>query len=276
MIQPGTYSNLSNDDYHADKQSISRSGLMDFDKSPYHYWAKHINPDRPVNEPTPAMILGSAAHTLILEPEKWGDFYAVMPEKKLLKDVGREEYDANQDRIEAVKQNLGKKTILSFNDYMTLRGMKAAFEVNLNAVGLLHETEIEKSFFWRCPISGLMLKCRPDFLSRNYIGDLKTCADASPRAFQNAIATGAYHVQGAMIRAAVDQLEGRRIDNVIFIAIETKYPYAMGIYVLDEYALEAGHKKYQELAVSLAQAMIDNRWEDYGTQTISLPKWAVG
>jgi hypothetical protein len=272
-ILEGVYPNLSSEEYHQDKNSISRSGLIDFQKSPFHYWAKHLNPNRPQQEVTPAMQLGSLVHTLILEPHLFWDEYQVLPIPVLLKDVGRQAYDAYKATCEAMEQS--GKPIIKTSDYLHALDIAQVFNSNPRAKELIEGAEIEKSFFWRDPLSGLMLKAKPDILHKNMIVDLKSCADASPRAFQNAIVQSGYHVQAAMVRAAVDQLEGRRIDNVIFIAIETKYPYAMGIYVLDECALEVGHQKYQELAVSLAQAMIDNRWDDYGTQTLSLPKWAI-
>jgi hypothetical protein len=56
----GVYPSTTNEEYHAVKSYISRSALMDFDKSPYSYWAKHLNPDRPKKDATPQMVLGSA------------------------------------------------------------------------------------------------------------------------------------------------------------------------------------------------------------------------
>jgi len=275
MITEGVYTDLSSEDYHADKESISRSALMDFDKSAYTYWAKHLNPDRPKKDATDAMILGSAFHTLILEPNKFGNIYAVMPEKKLLRDVGREEYDLNESRINAIKQNLAKNTIISLTDYNNLIAMKERLKSKDNAMSLIEDAPIENSFFWRDEHSGLLLKARPDILHDNMIVDLKTCSDASPRAFQAEMVKYGYHIQGAMIRDAVERLEGRRINKFINICVETKYPYNTAIYIIDEFALDEGHMKYKQLCVDLKNAKHDNVFSDYGIQTISLPKWAL-
>ena len=87
MINPGIYTNLSSEEYHGDKASISRSALMDFKRSPYKYWAKHLNPGRPKDESKPSWTIGTAFHTMILEPQLFNNNYFILPEKVLLKEV---------------------------------------------------------------------------------------------------------------------------------------------------------------------------------------------
>src|ERR1700733_6786726 len=93
MINEGIYNDLSSDDYHNDKNSLSRSSIKDFAKNAFYYWSMHLNPNRPSRETTDAMIIGSALHTLVLEPQNFLKQYAIEPPKMLLKDVGREIYD---------------------------------------------------------------------------------------------------------------------------------------------------------------------------------------
>jgi exodeoxyribonuclease VIII len=49
---------ITNEEYHADP-AVSASHLHMVARSPYHYWARYINPDRITPEPTAAMRLGS-------------------------------------------------------------------------------------------------------------------------------------------------------------------------------------------------------------------------
>lgn len=104
--------------------------------------------------------------------------------------------------------------------------------------------------------------------------DLKTCADASPRGIQNAMVTGGYHIQAAMGREAIRELEGHDIPNWILLCIEKTYPYAIGIYIIDEAALEAGRAKYKQLLVELKECLEKNEWQGYAPQSIGLPQWA--
>lgn len=273
LIQSGIYEGMSNQEYHSNKFFISRSALMDFDKSPYTYWAKHINPDRPKRDATPSMILGSAFHALMLEPHLFDKEYIMKPKPMLLKDVGREAYDIYKKSIEYIEKC--GKTVLSADEWDNLIAMRDKVNASSEAMQLIRDSRIENSFFWQDEHSGFLLKARPDILHQNMIVDLKTTSDASPRAFQHEMVKYGYHVQFAMIRDAVEVIEGRRIDNFINIVIETKYPYNMGIYIIDEETINSGEEKYKTLCVELKEAIATNNFQDYGIQTIGLPKWAM-
>lgn len=264
---------LSNEEYHENKFYISRSAIMDFAKSPYTYWAKHLNPFRPKKDSTPQMQMGSAFHTLILEPKLFGECYGVLPPKVLLKDVGREVYETYKSNTEKLERS--GKIILSNEEMNTLREMENKILSNPQAMQLIGEARIENSFFWQDKHSTLLLKARPDILHDNMIVDIKTTSDASPRAFQNEMVKYGYHIQFAMIRDAVEAIEGRRIDNFINIVIETKYPYNMAIYIIDEFAVDEGHMKYKQICLDMKTALEANSFSDYGIQTIGLPKWAT-
>lgn len=272
MKELGVYKNISNEDYHAAKEYVSRSALMDFDKSPYTYWAKHINPDRPKKDATPQMEFGSLVHTCILEDEKFRDQYIVEPYKILLKDVGREAYEDYKEKLEATKKS--GKIVISNEDFHRVYEIKEKLFSNSKAVDLLYG-RIENSFFWKDEHSGLFVKARPDVLHDNMYVDLKTTSDASPRHYQSEMVKFGYHIQGAMVKDAVMKLEGKEIKRVINIVIETKYPYNMGIYIIDDFAIEEGHMKYKQLLLDLKNALDLNNFKDYGTQIIGLPKWAI-
>lgn len=273
MINEGIYETLSSEEYHGHKESYSRSALMDFDRSPYYYWAKHLNIYRPQKDATRNMALGSAFHTLILEPHLFGELYGVEPKKVLLKDVGREDYDAYKYFCEHLQKS--NKTILTFDEMETLIAMQESLYANEKAKELLRDGLIEHSYFWRDPESGLMLKSRPDILHRKIYVDLKTCSDASPRAYQREMIDFGYHLQSAMIRDAVKTLENREISSCINICVETKYPHAVAIYLIDEAAIEWSQKKYKELALHLKHCLIHEDWPSFSIQTIGMPAWAI-
>jgi len=272
-MELGIYPNLSNKEYHGHKESISRSALMDFQISPFTYWAKHLNPARPQKDATRQMTLGSAFHSLILEPMLFGEEYAIEPKKVLLKDSGRTLFEAYKKVCEELETST--KIILTAEEASNLYEMRTKFQSSREAVELIQGARVEHSFFWIDKDSGLLLKARPDALHANMIVDLKTCNDASPRAIQTAMITGGYHIQGAMIRDAVEAIEGNRINTVINLCVETKYPHNMGIYILDEFAIDEGEKKYKQLCLDLKTALETNSFCDYGIQTIGLPKWAM-
>lgn len=147
VINPGIY-NLSPEAYHRGP-GISRSGLMEFKRSPYHYWYKYLNSDY-VSEPaTPAQILGNALHTYILEPDEFEKRYFVIPEFNKITKEGKE-------RWKKIKAELGKKEPLSSNQYQVLQAMVASLKKNKLAMQLIEKAEIEQSLYWTDPYGDFM------------------------------------------------------------------------------------------------------------------------
>jgi PDDEXK-like uncharacterized protein DUF3799 len=271
MIKPGIYYDLSSQDYHADTNSISRTSLMEFKKSPRKYWAKYRNPERPIEEPKPAWKFGTAFHTLILEPDLFEKNYFIMPKKVLLKDVGREEYDKYKE-IEKNAENTSK-IVLSWNDHESLLAMQDSLFNNEKAQRLLEGGIYESSYFWEDEHSGLILKARPDILHPNIYIDLKTIDDASPQNFQREMVKYGYHIQAAMTKDAIKILTGEEIKACINICVEKTYPYSVAIYIIDELAIEAGHMEYKQLCLNMKSCIINNEFGDYEIQEIGLPSW---
>ena len=71
--------NLTNAEYHA-SEGISASGLKLIGRSPLHYWAAYLDPKREPRVETPALKLGTAIHTAVLEPMRFADEYVVVPD----------------------------------------------------------------------------------------------------------------------------------------------------------------------------------------------------
>lgn len=269
-MKPGIYPSLTNEEYHADS-AISRSGMILFDSSPYKYWAEHLNPSRPPKESTPAMEFGTAFHTFILEPHLFESDYAVEPEKVLLKDVGREEYDAYKAEVALLE--FSKKTVVSRTDYELLVSMREALKKNGQAWELIQDATYECSLFWKDKDSQIDIKARPDIWHQDIIVDLKTCASAESRAYQHTMIESGYHIQGAIIREGIRQLTGHDIPNVINICIEKKYPYSIGIKIISENALEEGHRKFKEILMNMRSAFDNNHFPDLEIDLIELPYW---
>ena len=272
-MKPGIYPNLSNEYYHGHKESYSRSALMEFKKSPYHYWSKYINPNYKEPVRSDALNFGAAFHMFVLEYELFKETYIIEPPTLLLKNVGREKYEENKAQKLAAK--LSRQPTITEEEFHTIQDMAKALVDNLTTAQLIFDATYEQSLFWEDKDSGLLLKARPDIMHSNMIVVLKTCNDASPEAFQYAMAKNGYHVQGAMIREGWKILTGEVIDTVINICIEKTYPHAIGIYIIDELALSTGEAEFKRLAYNLRSAIDSNDWPSYNACEIGLPKWAL-
>ena len=271
-ITDGIYPHLSNEDYHADG-AISRSGIMKFLESPYKYYAEYLNPNRPVKESTKAMDFGTAFHTIILEPELFDKKYIMKPQTQYLKDIGKNAWEMYKTTLEYV-ENCGLE-VLSYEDFNLLADMNNALMNNKQARELIENATYESSYFWTDEHSGLQVKCRPDILHTNMIVDLKTCVSASSQAYQKAMIDGCYHIQGAMIREGVKKLTGRDISTVINICCEKTYPFEVGIKIISESALEAGHMKFKQALLDIKRCIEYNDWCGYEPEIVDLPTWAT-
>lgn len=70
--------NLANGDYHA-SSAVGSSGLKLLKRSPLHYWSAYLDPERPPQDPSPAMLRGTAWHAAVFEPEKFAAEFAASP-----------------------------------------------------------------------------------------------------------------------------------------------------------------------------------------------------
>lgn len=272
-IFPGIYPNMTNEEYHGDKNSISRSSIMDFKKSPRKYWANHLNPNRPPKEVKESWEFGTAFHTFILEPHLFFENYFIMP-RKVLKRENEELFNAYKE-AEKEAENHQNKIMLSWNDYERLLAMQSALFRNERAKELIEGAVYECSFFWENKESGLMVKARPDILHPKIYIDLKTITDASEHAYQREMALYGYHIQAAMMEDAVLELKQEKLLACINICVEKNYPHGIGIYIIDEEAIKIGRKEYKSLLLDLSACIINNEWNDFEPATVGLPGWYV-
>jgi len=249
----------SNTDYHADP-AVSASHLHAVAASPYHYWARFLDPDRKPVEPTAAMRLGSLVHCAVLEPDELSKRYAVAPDRRT-KDGKATAAMLAASGIEAVTST----------DMEQALAMAASVRSHQAAAALLRTGKAEQSFWWDDLATGLRCKCRPDWFYGSTIVDLKTTTDASPRGFAKAVANWRYHVQQAHYMA------GTFAERFVFIAVEKTYPFAVGVYQLDEAAMDAGEASRRSNLQTIADCQAIQEWPGYGNtiQPLSLPNWAL-
>lgn len=265
VIKPGTY-DLSIEDYHLGP-GISRSGLMELKRSPYHYWYQYLNSNYKPDPPTPSQILGSALHTLILEPNEFEKRYFVVPEFSKITKEGKA-------RWETIKTEIGHKETLSSSQYQILQAMVESFQKYELTNQLLETAAIEQSLYWNDSGTNILCKCRPDILRSNMICDLKTAKDGSPRSFQYAAFNYGYHIQAAMIQEALMEIKKVQIKDFLFLVIEKSAPYVISIYQLDQASIEQGRYEFKQLLMRYKHCLEMNDWPAYEIQEISLPHYA--
>ena len=170
------------------------------------------------------------------------------------------------------------RTILNPDQWQTIHAMRNALMAHPAANALLTNIpgEAEKSVYWLDALTGVLCRCRPDWWrDDNVIVDLKTTEDASQEGFARSMAKFRYDVQAAYYLDGVQAATRKRPKAFVFIAVEKKPPYGVGVYVLDAESLELGRAQYQHDLRIYAECVRTGEWPGYGDkiQTISLPGW---
>lgn len=256
--------------YHADKTTISRSSIMEYDKCARKYEALYITKEV-TKEVTKPMLLGSALHTLILEPSTFDDRFIV---KNKVDGRTRAGIAYNESFLLAS----AGKMVIDQETFDTIHAMEEAVKNHLEASTLVYGNApvYERSYIYGDDESGVIVKSRPDILQPNCIVDLKTCARADEFSFAQSMVKNGNHIQGAMVQDALFVVDGRedaRSLPVINIAIETKAPYCIGIYFISQMAIDAGRERYKSVLRRMKASFESGVYPSYETKEIGLPRW---
>ncbi len=262
---------MTNKEYHA-RPEISKSDLDLLARSPLHLKMKN----ELKSKPTDALILGSAVHKLVLEREDFLNEFKIAPGADKRTKEGKVIH-------EEFFKKLGEKTPINWDSIKTAIKIAASVNSMRETAVFLRDGLAEQSYFSQ--IEGVAVKCRPDFFNEN-LGlciDLKTTSDASADGFARSVASFNYHVQAAFYSDILRSL-GKTVNNFLFIAVETKKPFMVGFYTLDEAAIEQGRKTYLALLERYKLCLVRGEWWGYArfepqseqieaVQTLSLPAW---
>jgi hypothetical protein len=271
-LEPGLYPGVTNDCYQQwNAASAHRLSLLA--RSPAHLRWFLDHPE----EPTPSLIVGGAFHALCLQPDVFGSQYAVAPEC----DRRTKEGKATWETFCAAAAG---RTVIKEQDADLCTAMMVAVHKHPTAGELLRAPgPVEVSALWwhrlnDDPPMPQLCKLRADKLAPEHssIVDLKTTDDASPDGFERSILKYGYHRQAAMYLHGMAAL-GTPYDHFVFVCVEKDAPHAVGVYRLDDEAVEAGWAECEELLAKYAECCRTNTWPGYpdDVQTISLPDWKM-
>ena len=249
---------LSNKAYH-ELPAISSSAVKAVATSSLYHWK-----NSKFNS-TPAMILGSAFHAMVLEAEKG---------LVINSELARRGSKAWKEQEELLKDD---QILLPEAEFHQCSEMRQGCLKNKMARKLLTNKDLlaEYSFIVTCPETKLELKCRPDALLKEagIVIDLKSCLDASYRGFDKAVRNFRYDLQACFYRYVL-KLCGYETTNFIFIATE-KGSYATACYEMSDkynkYAEAEMFKTLRKIKVAQDTNTFDTGWPEL--DTINLPAY---
>jgi len=277
-VAPGLVRGMSNDAYHQGP-GVSKSKTDDIapecGNSPRTYWAKHVNPDREPFTPTPQMVLGTAIHAAILEPDSFRSGYILAPEG--LKKPTSSQLNAKKPSPDTIVQiaewqqfqaEAAGKIILDAEDWESVLGARDAVLTHPTVRGLFQHGEAETSYFGIDPETGEVVKCRPDFDRIEFDGmivDVKSTEDASPEGFGGSATKFRYDVQDPWYRDVIDLALGARavVRSFGFVAVERKPPFQVGLYYSTPEQLLRGRAMGRRDLRRIVECREANHWPDF-------------
>ena len=255
----GLHKNISNEEYHASSP---------YSSSQFKKALKSIASMNVQTFTTKAMERGTAAHTLILEGEKFDSEYAVSPTFDKRTKIGKADFAAFSELHKG-------KTIINQDEERVLLSMLDSVNSHKFACELIDSGEPEISVFFED--HSVECKVRPDVLADEYIVDLKTTQSADPEDFARSAVNFGYHLSAAMYMRGVELATGTRRQDFFFVVVENQEPFLTEVYRLPSEAISQGEKMYLEALLKVRDYLKGAKGVSYTNQNVTdlvLPAWA--
>jgi exodeoxyribonuclease VIII len=281
-IQPGARitSRVPYADYAAIK-AHSISALKMLRMSPKHYQYALAHPKE-----SPALTLGTAAHTAVLEPERFERDFAIWTRRTESGNMAPRNGKIWDDFLNTAQGE--NQTVLTVDEANHARDIQTAVRSNPDVMRYLSAGDPEISMEWSMSIKRAVgenetfsCKGRADWLNkidgRPCLTGLKTARDHRHYLFGAAAAKLGYHLQWAFYYDGYIRITGN-IPHMAEIVVESNPPHDSVVYTIPDEILQQGHEEYCDLLRLYAHCNDTGEWPGVyqGEQILSLPSWVYG
>lgn len=269
--EPVVVDGMSAEDYHADRGSVSSSGLRALlaPGCPAQFKHDRDNPPPPKRE----FNLGHAVHGEVLGE---GPEIDALPFDSYLTKAAKEARDEARE--------MGVVPLLR-HEWAQVQAMAETIRQHPVA-GPLFEPGTgvaERSLYWTDPATGVRCRVRPDWLKdrgegRLIVVDLKTAKAVDPAALQRAVYDHGYHAQAAFYLDGVKALglHGDQEPAFVFVFQSKTAPYLVHLVELDLPALTLGAARNERALRTYAECERTGIWHGFNDRItyLPLPPWA--
>jgi hypothetical protein len=268
---PAIVDGLSAEAYHADKTSISSSGLRALlnPGCPAQFKYDRDHPQATKRE----FDLGHAAHKLVLGEG---------PDFRIIDFPDYKKVAAQKLRDEA--HEMGLVPLLT-KEHAQVQGMAEAIRQHPVAGPLFAPDGgiAEQSIYWTDARTGARCRCRPDWLphrgdGRLVVVDYKTAKAVDPAALAKAVYDHGYHAQAAHYLDGVKALglHGDQEPAFVFVFQSKTAPYLVHLVELDFPALTLGGARNERALRIYAECERTGIWPGFNDRItyLPLPAWA--
>ena len=268
--EPGVYRHVPDEAYFS-AVAVNHSTLRVLERSPAHfaYQFKHGG-----GKDSDSKRLGSLVHMMLFTPERVQQ--ATIPAPLNPKTGRAYGMDTNAWRDYAASHP--GHLIVSDEEMEQARVMVQRVMAHERLSLLINAaSETELVLVWQ--EDGFVAKGKVDMFcpAAATIGDLKSTADASQRAFAGSVVDWGYDTQAAWyLRGAKACGLGDDL-TFVFGVVENEPPHAVAGYELNKTFLSIGAQRVAEWVERLAQCFKANQWPGLSTQieTLAAPAWYI-
>ena len=252
--------NCDNETYHSDRKFKSSSTLKLFLKDPREYHKRYVLGEEREDTYKSAYDFGSYMHSLLLEPDKTDDEFAVF------------EGATRRGKVyEEFKSNNEGKTIITASQAQQALDLYNLYHEHLDTQGLIEDGVAEHTLC--VELEGMPIKVRADYIKEGMIIDVKTSSDPVDKfSAAKTIIRFDYDLSAALYVDAFKEYTGQ--DHEFIFAFLNKQNGDVGILKASEALLENGRKKYKTAIKNLAEAEKTGIYFKEGIQEVDLPSWA--
>jgi hypothetical protein len=236
---------MNNHDYQ-DLPGISSHWLIAMLDSPAACWRKYLDPQRPAEEPTAALRLGTLVHGLALTPRQFErEFIVADYERRSV---------AGKARYIALQQS--GLTVVKPAELDQARAIVAALQADPVARKLLRGGKKERTIIQPRARGLLPLKARLDVHqeSRRQVIELKTTWNLA--AVQATMGRYRYPLSAVFYRDLVCGL------SVIFVFVQTREPYEILVMPMERPQLQDGERQWRTALERFDACWRLNQWPE--------------
>lgn len=286
ILKPCAVRGMPIEAYHR-HPALSESGLKTLIDCPARYYYKYLSGEYEAKE-RPSFKIGKACHKYILEGEEafkseyWHNPYTENTKTELL-EILKAKYNIDLPKTSLVghvmdtlleKEGIEPKPIhLNKNELNQVIGTSRAIKNNTKAYNAFHQKgESEISLFWVDDETGLLLKCRPDFLPQDHklVPDYKTCSSVNPYTFYKDFFYYGYHIEAAMYMKGIQAVFGDEVETFFFVAQEKEPPYITQVFVPDMGFIAYGEKAVRLGINKYIECQEKGIWPSYSEDVVEL------
>ena len=244
--------------------AVNWSSLKHLRDSPLHYRHALTGADTDTTE----RAVGRAIHALVFEPAVFERDFAIFE--------GPTRRGKVWDEFEAAH---ARQTILKTNEVEDVIAASNAVKTHPLVAPYLDGGAFEQTVTWTDPATGIACKARMDWLqSQRALVDLKSSTTIDAYRFGRIAARLGYHGQIAFYDDGVTHALGWTPAERVIVAVESKAPYDVGVFVVDDDTLQAGREEVAELMARLAGCRETGAWPGRYTEkaALMLPAYVFG